>query len=274
MENMEVLKLAEYFSLITTMSIGYLIAIFAVALLTYLYSCFIYLHIGIKANLNDDWMAFVPVAREIYLLKITGRPWWQLFFLRSTLLTWGIGFLLVQVALWLSLWLVPLVFLYAACCIIFTVFWSNDYYRRFGYCPLLTIARFLPVFSITTIVVDTLIAFSNNDQAASVSKGVVITGVSGIYAGVPFDVGNGKEIVLGRDPTVSNVVFDQGCINVSRRHCSIRYDQDGDRFIVTDTSKNGTFTSDHQRLIADVSTPLPRGTIICLGDQKNTFRLG
>jgi pSer/pThr/pTyr-binding forkhead associated (FHA) protein len=43
--------------------------------------------------------------------------------------------------------------------------------------------------------------------------------------------------------------------------------------MVTDYSTNGTFIDGGSRLVANVPTPIQRGTVIALGSRENRFRL-
>ena len=35
---------------------------------------------GHKAKVDGDFMAFIPVARQLYQMKIADCPWWYIFF--------------------------------------------------------------------------------------------------------------------------------------------------------------------------------------------------
>lgn len=101
----------------------------------------------------------------------------------------------------------------------------------------------------------------------------MLLGLTGKYAGAEIPVINKKEVVFGRDPNYCNIVFDQFSTSVSRCHCSISFNVDENRYYVTDYSKNGTFTKDGKRLVPNIPIPLEKGTVICIGSRKDTFRL-
>jgi len=86
--------------------------------------------------------------------------------------------------------------------------------------------------------------------------------IEGEYKGayIPLD----KEVVLGRS-TSCNLVFDESLPEVSRRHCSIRYDYAKDAYILTDlNSSYGTFLEDGSML---------KGTAVLLPENAQ-FRIG
>ena len=98
----------------------------------------------------------------------------------------------------------------------------------------------------------------------------VLYGLAGEYKGavVPFD---GKPIVIGRDPSVSNLVLPQNYTAVSSRHCQINFDQG--RFILEDLhSRNGTFV-DGKRLQPGKPAELKAGARFHLGDPANAFEV-
>ena len=104
-------------------------------------------------------------------------------------------------------------------------------------------------------------------------KTATIFGVSGLYRDSAFSIGKNEVIRIGRDPQRCSIVITEDVAKVSRVHCAVQYNEATDRFIVTDLSKNGTFTKNN-RLQYDVPTELPKGTEIQLADSTNIFRLG
>lgn len=86
--------------------------------------------------------------------------------------------------------------------------------------------------------------------------------IEGEYKGayIPLDT----EVILGRS-TSCNLVFDESLPEVSRRHCSIKYDYDKDAYILTDlNSSYGTFLEDGSML---------KGTSVLLPESAQ-FRIG
>ena len=113
------------------------------------------------------------------------------------------------------------------------------------------------------------------DQTVVVTKSAVkkknggIIGVSGAYAGaeLPLEAGG---IILGRDASNAELIIESP--KVSRRHCKITYDAQKGEYTVTDYSTNGTFAG-KRRLTKGVAEILPAGTVLNLGDSRNSFRL-
>ncbi len=95
---------------------------------------------------------------------------------------------------------------------------------------------------------------------------------AGAYKGGSFPIRDGEELVIGRDSSLSQIVVTSAA-KVSRRHCGIRYSALDSRYIVTDYSSNGTFLEDGTRLNPMSPTPVPRGTVLIIGDRENQFKL-
>lgn len=100
-----------------------------------------------------------------------------------------------------------------------------------------------------------------------------LVGIKGDCAGYNFDLMPGEEIVIGKDAKVSSVVISTAYKEISRKHVSVLFSANKDRYIVTDYSSNGTW-ADGERLERGVPTELRRGTLLKLANDKNTFRLG
>lgn len=104
-----------------------------------------------------------------------------------------------------------------------------------------------------------------------VCKSAVLRGVTGKYAGQKFDLMRGK-IVIGRDPTECNIVYDKNTPGISGRHCQIVYDGNEDRFLITDLgSSYGTFLGNGKKLTANVAEKLSAGDTFYLCDNGNRF---
>jgi hypothetical protein len=107
----------------------------------------------------------------------------------------------------------------------------------------------------------------------AVSSPAVMVGRSGQFRGVSIPVSPGG-LVLGRDPPDEGRLAFAEDSDVSRRHCSIIYDETSRRFKVTDLgSRNGTFTiPDEKQLVANQEVVFRPGQIIRLG-RDNVFEL-
>lgn len=98
-----------------------------------------------------------------------------------------------------------------------------------------------------------------------------VEGIRGIYAGAVIDMQPDEIITIGRSPYEANIVLPVP--EVSRTHCTIRYDAQSEQYIVEDTSSNGTFLGDGTKLPKDKQTRLPKGTILYISDIDNAFKL-
>lgn len=80
-----------------------------------------------------------------------------------------------------------------------------------------------------------------------------------------------EQILIGRDPAVANIILKNP--HISRKHCYVRYFEQGKVFYVTDLSSYGTFLANGQRLEKGKSMELKPGAVICLGDKEERFEL-
>ena len=104
-----------------------------------------------------------------------------------------------------------------------------------------------------------------------VGKFAVLRGVTGKYAGQKFDLLKGK-VVMGRDPSACNIVFDKNTPGISGRHCQVVYDANEDCFLITDLgSSYGTFLGNGKKLTANVAEKLSAGDTFYLCDNANRF---
>ena len=275
--------------------VGAIIFVIALAAVIYAYAGWMLLHIGRKAGVRGcDWMAFVPFCRSVYGLKIIGEPWWKMFWFENygffgyiVLLIGGLAgaygnalnvLLVIVVAYWFF-------------GIIYGIIYHMKLYQIFGINPLVGLLYILPVYNIVTVVIESLMAFSSNfqpagDRARAIAQTPVnqlrndivggaargsVTGITGMYKDATIDVNKGAELIIGRDPVMSNLVVSENAEKVSRKHCGIVFD--GAKYSVTDYSSNGTFKADGTRLMANIPTTMPRGSEIVLGSKQLSFRL-
>lgn len=107
-----------------------------------------------------------------------------------------------------------------------------------------------------------------------VNKQGSVTCVSGMYEGIAFPIQDNEEMLIGTNPSLCNIVLNTNCNYVSGKHCSIKYSAQNDTYVVVDYSTNGTYTKEDVRLQANSPKTLCKGETICLGDWKNSFKLG
>ena len=82
-----------------------------------------------------------------------------------------------------------------------------------------------------------------------------LRGLSGSFSGVSVELDD-QPLVVGRDPRVAQLVFPEGALNISKRHCVLTYDPNNKGLWVKDCwSTNGTFvknnklSSEHAKLL-------------------------
>ncbi|MDB4867716.1 MAG: hypothetical protein JWR03_2049 [Cohnella sp.] len=75
-----------------------------------------------------------------------------------------------------------------------------------------------------------------------------LCGVEGEFAGTCFRI-NGQGLSIGRDPALCSIVFPQDVGEVSRRHCTLQFEEGRQLFLLEDHgSSNGTFLQGGERL--------------------------
>ena len=93
----------------------------------------------------------------------------------------------------------------------------------------------------------------------------------GVALGQGFKLPEDRKVIIGKSPqNATLVIHDQHISNV---HCSIRYREETDSYIVKDHSTNGTFVHG-VRLAKDVAMEYPAGTVLSLSDGTNKVTLG
>lgn len=249
---------------------------------------------GRKAKVSGDFMPFIPIACQIYQMKIARCPIWYIFFFGITPVTVGLGGLVSFLVFKLTeRWAIVsvLIFIYVVACMVFTFLYYQKFYEGFGFNPNAAWLKIIPPFWGVALVFGMLIAFSNsirhgkyqpqaenggarrNDTSVPQNKGIVV-GVAGAYTDAKFDLVDGAELIFGRSPQDANIVFDQTATDVSRKHCSVRYDGRARQYVVTDYSTTGTYLENGTRLESGQPKQVACGTVIYLGStRKNGFRL-
>lgn len=113
---------------------------------------------------------------------------------------------------------------------------------------------------------------SNEVKSVAKHKSASIICLLGDYKGAEFPIGNGEQIVIGRNSSVCNIVIDRSIIEVSGIHVTIRYDEEKECFIVIDSSTNGTFV-DGKKLTRDKPQCVQSGSVILIANGKAQFLL-
>lgn len=269
----------------------------------YVFPRYTLMTLGRKARAQSDWMPFVPFADDVYKLRIVKNPIWHLFFFGACgfLAIFLFDLILVLIALRQTS---PALYVIAALItlawLVFRYYVTFGYYQKlykgFGFNPMLALVFFVPGLSqMVQLIIEVIIAYKadiewNKRPVASpapipVPNPVVpdmnqpvgsgrMSALSGMYAGAVFSMKDNEDLTFGRDPMRCQIIFDDKSPEVSKCHCSVRYSAMGNKYIVTDYSKNGTFTDDNRRLQPNMPVALPAGATIYLGSRKNSFRLG
>lgn len=99
-----------------------------------------------------------------------------------------------------------------------------------------------------------------------------ISCVEGVLKGTIFQIRPEQIITLGRNGKLVDLPMNLPMI--SRVHCKIIYHPSKRQYTITDYSTNGTYLSDHTRLIPKQSYALNAGEQIILGDEQAIIQLG
>lgn len=104
------------------------------------------------------------------------------------------------------------------------------------------------------------------------SKSANIIGLEGEYAGstIPIDE---YGITLGRDATVSQLIFYTNNEQISRKHCHVYLDYTKNQFVLIDYSSNGTYLSTGQRLIQNQPYYLNNGDVFYFNNNREKFQV-
>lgn len=99
-----------------------------------------------------------------------------------------------------------------------------------------------------------------------------IKGISGHFSGQTIELVE-NQLVIGRDPRLAQLVYPQSNDDISRKHLTIRFDEKTNKFILEDSSSNGTFLSSNQRLESGKPYYLNAGDRFYVVDPKDVFEL-
>jgi len=100
----------------------------------------------------------------------------------------------------------------------------------------------------------------------------VVVGITGYFAGNTLELGQGR-MSIGRDPRLSQLVYPQDNEEISRKHCTIFYEDKIGQFGLEDSSSNGTFLSSNERLETGKTYYLKPGDRFYIVDPKETFEV-
>jgi S1-C subfamily serine protease len=100
----------------------------------------------------------------------------------------------------------------------------------------------------------------------------IIKGVVGSFAGQNIELVE-NQLTIGRDPRLAQLVYPQNKEEISRKHCTIRFDINTQKFILTDYSSNGTYLSSNQKLEPGQAYYLNSGDSFYLADPGEVFKV-
>ena len=100
----------------------------------------------------------------------------------------------------------------------------------------------------------------------------LLKGIAGYFAGKTIEFVEGQ-IIIGRDPRLAQLIYPQNNTDISRKHCTIRFDEKTYKFIVEDHSSNGTFLSSNQRLEAGKQYYISAGDRFYLAKPMEVFEV-
>lgn len=99
-----------------------------------------------------------------------------------------------------------------------------------------------------------------------------ITCTKGANKGYVYSMSDSDEIIIGKDPKVANIIIPTEYTDVSRNHCSIKYNSSMGMYIVTDRSSNGTKVNG-AKIESGKAVKVNKGSTISLGKGDNEFRV-
>ncbi|RKP50123.1 FHA domain-containing protein [Cohnella endophytica] len=100
-----------------------------------------------------------------------------------------------------------------------------------------------------------------------------LRGLEGEHAGNSYRIANHR-LTFGRDPAHCSVLFPYEAGEISRVHCTLKYDEESGLFILEDNgSSNGTFLGNGERLQPGVRRELRAGERFSLSGKEQLFEV-
>lgn len=100
----------------------------------------------------------------------------------------------------------------------------------------------------------------------------LLKGVAGAFAGQNIELVD-NQLTIGRDPRLAQLVYPQDKEEISRKHCTIRFDESTHKFTLIDSSSNGTYLSSNQKLEPGQTYHLNPGDRFYLAEPGEVFEL-
>lgn len=281
--------ISEIFSGIST---GITVAIVFGWIITWIIEGLILTRLARKAHFNEsEWMAYIPVIRDVYFLKMSNAPlyWMVVFGDVAAIIAYILSELIANnISIFSRGPINAIIFIYSLSVIIISAYLWMKLHKKFGINGVVSFI-FSPAKFIINIIIITTPAIRWEGETPNPDQGKrpgespdsiirpssgMIMGVSGELQGNEYRLEHGREVLIGRDADVCNIIFSRDNTNVSRHHCNIRYDGVSNCYYVTDLSRNGTFFSDGRRLSYHESVKVRAGQTIGIGGSTERIRLG
>ena len=113
---------------------------------------------------------------------------------------------------------------------------------------------------------------SSPPRASVLVQRPVLKGVSGYFAGQTVELDQ-NYVSIGRDAKQCQLVFPSHSEEISRKHCTLRFDQSSQTFTIEDQSSNGTYLLSGERIPQGKVTQLRSGDRFYLSSQENLFEV-
>ena len=114
---------------------------------------------------------------------------------------------------------------------------------------------------------------SSSPDPQNSPKHPILYCLTGHYAGNTLELTD-QPLVIGRDPTLCQLVMPTTMKGIGRRHCKLSYDKKDNCFWIEDhSSANGTFVN-NQRIPSGTKKRLKNGTHFYLDTTDNEFKVG
>lgn len=121
-------------------------------------------------------------------------------------------------------------------------------------------------------VVNQVVVPSPASRASVLVQKPVLKGISGHFAGQTLELDQ-SYLSIGRDARQCQLVFSHHSEEISRKHCTVRFDQSGQTFTIEDSSSNGTYLLSGERIPQGKITQLRSGDRFYLSTQENLFEV-
>ena len=109
--------------------------------------------------------------------------------------------------------------------------------------------------------------------AQSQQKKAMIRPMDTQHGGKSYPVG-AAPIMIGRDPSSCAIVYKEGTVGVSGRHCTVSFDAATNDFVITDLrSTYGTILMNGTKLAPNAPYRLHSGDSFCVGDKANVVKV-